>query len=180
LPRWRPAVLTADLSHYATPLKAVALAAVPGLTDSVVVSADNPTNSTIALYDSGVPRGTILSPYLLISPQEDFYSLQVDGTLNEVHDALPGIYAVYTYNSSGLTVKSYFNPGSTLVNGPDDRVQLSAGNASIPTTALLSTRKPGYWSTPSAPPQTSPPRPRSDTTLDWPSSSTLQYSIPPC
>src|SRR5262249_9756294 len=47
---------------YSAPLKAVAIAAVPGQTDSVIVSAANQSfNATLALYDSGVPRGAIIA-----------------------------------------------------------------------------------------------------------------------
>jgi len=76
---------------YSTPLKALALAAVPGLTDSVIVSAANQSfNSALALYDSGVPRGSVLSLYA----GSEIYSLQVNGSLNEIYAAFSGTYAV--------------------------------------------------------------------------------------
>ena len=111
-------------SNYSTPLRALALAAVPGQTDSVIVSAANQySNSVLALYDSGIPRGNVLSLY----SGSEIYSLQVNGSLNEIYAAFSGTYAVYTYGSSGLSSKLSVNPGSTLVLFSEDRIQLASG-----------------------------------------------------
>ena len=110
-------------TSYTTPLKAAAIAAVPGQTDSVVVSANNNTfNAALAIYDSGVPRGSIISPY----PSTGALSLQMDGTRSELYAGFEGSYQVFTYNSSGLTSKLSTNPGTVLQNY-EDRIQVVGG-----------------------------------------------------
>ena len=86
-------------------LTAVAMVAVPGQTDSVIVSAADLQNGdgTLSLYDSGVIRGSVLST--LASP---ILALQVDGSKSEVYAASSGTYMsydTYTYDSSGLKLK---------------------------------------------------------------------------
>ena len=112
-------------TSYNTPLKAVAIAAVPGQTESVIVSANNQSyNSSLAIYDSGVPRGSVIAPY----SSSGALSLQVDGTRSEIYAAGSGTYQVYTYSSSGLTLKLTTNP-TTVVNNDEDRIQVVAGRS---------------------------------------------------
>lgn len=95
-----------------------ALAALPGATDSVVVS----TNSyPAAIYDNGILRGT-LGPTCTDCPT----ALQVDGTKSEIYGAAQQNYFVYSYNASGVTLKTDVEP-VYLTYTTDDPIQLLAG-----------------------------------------------------
>jgi len=94
---------------YANPATVQAIAALPG-SDTAVVVGTNGTgysgnSNTIAIYDSGVLRGTAIQNFVP-------YALQVNGTTSEVYAAANNTYAVYTYSSGGLTQK-----GTTATNG---------------------------------------------------------------
>ena len=87
-------------------LGALALAALPGSDNSVIVAASN-TNPVI--YDSGVPRGTISNASL-----GSVNVLLVNGTLGEIYASNNASYSIYSYNTSGLTLKNsitYMPPG---------------------------------------------------------------------
>ena len=109
-------------SSFGGALKPVALVAVPGETNSVIVSAidDQPFNSVLALYDNGVQRGS--ASYFAAS------SIAIDGSKNEVYAAQNGGYQTFTYGSSGLTHLATGNPDSTAFIGYDDRLQLSSSS----------------------------------------------------
>ena len=111
-----------------------ALAALPGQTDSVVVSTyytgyTVPTGVSLAIYDSGVARPSVIS-FATYAPFP--YALIIDGTRNEIYGpgtvyASSGNYNTYTYSASGITLKqataSSLNYGA---NNTDD-VQLAGG-----------------------------------------------------
>ena len=106
-------------------LTAFALASVPGQPDSVIVSAGASqfAYSTITIYDGGAARP---NPITLFT--SGIYSLQVDGTRNEVYSAASSFstYNTYTYNASGLSPKTSVSAG-LLVNYEQDRIQLVSG-----------------------------------------------------
>ena len=83
-----------------------ALAALPGVSNSVIVS----SNATApVIYDSGVLRGS------LGAACSDTYcanALQVDGTKNEIYAAAGNQYFVYSYDASGVTAKMTASSGS--------------------------------------------------------------------
>ena len=94
---------------YATPATVQAIAALPG-SDTAVVIGTNGTgysgaSNTIAIYDSGVLRGTAVTNF---APT----AMQVNGTTGEVYAASNNAYAVFTYSAGGLTQK-----GTTATNG---------------------------------------------------------------
>jgi hypothetical protein len=99
---------------YATPPTALALAALPGATDSVVVA----TSSKLAIYDSGTVRGT--------GANVTAYALQTDATRGEIYAGQSGSYSVYTYSASGLTQKATASNG-TYVTSSDDDMQVAGG-----------------------------------------------------
>ena len=108
---------------YAAPGTAVALAALPGAPNSVVVSA--PTGlggQTLAIFDSGVLRGTPSTSYPY---QNEAYALQVDGTRSEVY-AGGSSYQTYTYSSSGLTPLAT-GAGSNYASYSADEMQIASG-----------------------------------------------------
>ena len=94
---------------YANPATVQAIAALPGSDTAVVVGTTGTGNSgvsnTIAIYDSGTPRGTAVTNFVPVA-------LQVNGTTSEVYAAANNSYAVYTYSAAGLTQK-----GTTATNG---------------------------------------------------------------
>ena len=111
-----------------------ALAALPGQTDSVVVSTyytgySTPTGTALAIYDSGVARPSIIS-FATYAPFP--YALIVDGTRSEVYGpgdvaGINGNYITYSYNSAGVTVKQ--STASSLIYGANnsDDLQLAGG-----------------------------------------------------
>jgi hypothetical protein len=94
-------------------IEALALAALPGSDNSVIVAASN-TNP--AIYDGGVLRGAISSASL-----GSVSVLLVNGTLGEIYAINLGSYSVYTYNASGLTLKSSI---TSLPPGPYSSVEM--------------------------------------------------------
>ncbi len=108
------------------PVTAYALAALPGQTDSVIVSAgiSQGPYSTLAIFDSGVTRG---SP--IISFNSGIMSLQVNGALSEIYTAATSFsnYNTYTYTASGLTPKVSVTAAGALVEYMEDRIQLVSG-----------------------------------------------------
>ena len=114
---------------------ALALAAIPGQTDSVAVSFDNPSSLTyLGIFDSGVQRGS------LSSGNNPFFGplvLQVDGTRNEIYAAGGTNYEVWSYNSAGLIVKTSSTAASSLSNSSDQRIQLLNGKTYTDSGAVL-------------------------------------------
>jgi trimeric autotransporter adhesin len=106
-----------------------ALAALPGATDSVVVSTyyggyTEPTAVSLAIYDSGVPRSSTISlsnfPWALI----------VDGTRNEIYGPGNGQldnYDTYGYDANGVTVNSSTSSSLTYAANNTDDVQIVDG-----------------------------------------------------
>jgi hypothetical protein len=101
-------------------MKAIALAAVPGQTNSVIVSAANSQFSRLlAIFDNGVPRSGVST---FAASQ-----IAVDGSKNEIYAAQNLGYQTFTYDPSGLRPLVTGHPDSTVSFGYDDRLQLSEG-----------------------------------------------------
>jgi len=110
---------------YANPPTVLALAALPGAPDSVVVATNGGSNPLpIAIFDGGVARGTATPNYSPNTP----YALQVDGTKNEIYAASGQVYTVYGYSASGLTEKSSATNGN-YASYTDDDLQVTGGRA---------------------------------------------------
>lgn len=103
---------------YAAPAKSLALAALPGSPDSVVVAIDTTSNynAGLAIYDGGVLRGSATTRTYTSGAN----ALAVDGTRNEIYAALISNYTVYTYNSAGLTLKGTASNGAYASQSNDD------------------------------------------------------------
>ena len=102
-------------------LKATALATLPGQPNAIVVASGvlNATSSTVAIFDSGALRGSAANVFSF-NPVE---ALQTNGATGEIYAASSGSYRIYTYTSSGLTLKSTFNEsgGARQLPGGHDR-----------------------------------------------------------
>jgi trimeric autotransporter adhesin len=109
---------------YQTPPTALALAALPGSPNSVVVATEvfNVYEGTVGIYDSGVLRGSSANS----SINGVFYSLLVDGTRNEIY-AGGSTYDTFTYSSTGLTPLATVSSGSTYASASSDEMQIAGG-----------------------------------------------------
>ena len=105
---------------YQSPATALTMVALPNATNSVVVQLSNSYNNSLALYDSGVVRGTPVNGIYSSS-----YALAADGTRNEIY-AAGGGYNVYTYSASGLTLKTS-NTARTYASLTADEIQITGG-----------------------------------------------------
>jgi hypothetical protein len=102
---------------YDNPPTVLALAALPGASDSVVVSTSGGYPSQpLAIYDSGVIRGSNPTNY----QTNTTYALQVNSAKGEIYAAGQGSYTVYTYSASGLTQMSTASNGNYANYGNDD------------------------------------------------------------
>jgi trimeric autotransporter adhesin len=90
---------------YNNPYTALALAALPGSPNSVIVSA----SPGIAIYDNGVRRGPAPTNNYLNNGGN---ALQVDGSKSEIYVAASNTYYVYTYNSGGVTLRTTATTGT--------------------------------------------------------------------
>ncbi len=106
---------------YDNPPTAVALVALPGATDSVVVGVSTGSATALRIYDSGVARGSVTSGYYSAP-----YALLADGTRNEIYAGVSGTYNVYTYSSAGLTLKTTATAG-TYASSTADEFQIAGG-----------------------------------------------------
>jgi trimeric autotransporter adhesin len=107
---------------YANPPKALALAALPGSPNSVVVSWPNDYEGTVAIFDSGVQRGTAPSS----SVAGGAYALLANGAKSEIY-AAGGSYQTYTYNASGLTPLATGPSGFDYATATNDQIQIADG-----------------------------------------------------
>jgi len=103
---------------YENPPTALALAALPGSPNSVVASWPSPYEGSLAIFDSGVMRGSAVSG--------GFNSLLVNGTKSEIY-AGGGNYQTYTYNASGLTLLATAPSGFTYASEPGSEMQIAGG-----------------------------------------------------
>jgi trimeric autotransporter adhesin len=110
---------------------AAALAALPGAPDSVVVAtvAGN-INQALAIYDSGVIRGqAIQATIYTYNP----WALVVDGTRSEIYAGgsagtpYPTNYDTYTYDASGLTLKTAGPPNLSYASQNNNEMQIANG-----------------------------------------------------
>jgi len=109
---------------YANPPVALALAALPGAPDSVVVATNGDySTQALGIYDSGVLRGTAIANFL-----NSANALQTNSAKSEIYAAGQGTYTVYGYSASGLTQKSTASNG-TYVNYGNDDLQVIGGRA---------------------------------------------------
>lgn len=104
-----------------SPTTAIALAALPGATNSVVV-AMNPNSPSIAIYDSGALRGTA---YNFNYYSSAVLALQTDGTRSEIYAAGSSTYNVFTYSATGLTPKATASSGNYAASNNDDLLAIS-------------------------------------------------------
>lgn len=109
---------------YQNPPKALALAALPGSPNSVVVATQTPFTyeGTIAIFDSGILRGTAVNSTV----NGIFYALAVNGAKSEIY-AGGGGYETYTYNASGLTPLASGPSGFTYANYSSNEMQIAGG-----------------------------------------------------
>ncbi len=115
--------LSGNSGIYATPPTVLALAALPGSPNSVVVATSENSYSTpppLGIYDSGVLRGS--------GANFSAGALQVNGATNEIYAAESGSYGVFTYSASGLTQKGTASNGSYGSYSGDD-LQVAGGKA---------------------------------------------------
>jgi hypothetical protein len=104
-------------------LTAIALAALPGQTDSVVVQTSTSIfNAYLNIYDAGVLRGTDLS---LNNYASGNYALAVDGTRGEIYAGAG--YNTYTYGTSGAVLKAISTTSATYANYATDEIQIVNG-----------------------------------------------------
>jgi hypothetical protein len=105
---------------YASPETALALAALPGAPNSVIVSTSNLyEQSSLAIFDSGVMRANTNPDNNYGAPS----ALQVDGSRSEVYAGSYSSYNVYTYDANGLTLETSANAGSYAT----DEMQVADG-----------------------------------------------------
>ncbi len=98
---------------------AIALAALPGFTDSVVVSSTSGTDR-LDIFDSGTPRPTFIALYYPIT------ALEIDALNRQVYAGDFTQTSVYAYDAAGLTLK----PGmpATPLPAPGSNLQIAGGN----------------------------------------------------
>lgn len=109
-----------------SPGTAAALAALPGATDSVVVSssANGYYSINIAIYDGGVARA---NPSSTSTYYNAAYALAVNSTVGEVYAGAGSTYYVFTYSSTGLTLKKTATNGNYATSSPYDEFQIAGG-----------------------------------------------------
>ena len=109
-----------------------ALAALPGSPDSVVVATyyggyTTPTGYTLSIYDSGVQRSSVIN-FATYAPFP--WAMIVDGTRNEIYgpgQVNPGTYITYSYDASGIAVKSTTTSSLYYASNNMDDVSIVAG-----------------------------------------------------
>ena len=103
---------------------ALALAALPGASDSVVVSVEGSFyGSYVNIYDSGTPRANagVSSAY-----ESYGYGILADASPHEIYVAGPDAYTTYSYDSSGLT-PMVSNTSTNYDSYPWDGIQIAGG-----------------------------------------------------
>jgi uncharacterized repeat protein (TIGR01451 family) len=109
---------------YANPATVQSIAALPGSDTAVVVGTTNAGiatgSNTMAIYDSGVLRGTVINNLVPLA-------MQVNGTTGEVYAADGNSYAVYTYSAAGLTPKGNPATNGTYTASGNDDLQVAGG-----------------------------------------------------
>ncbi len=109
---------------YQNPGTALALAALPGSPNSVIVSSTNEfSNLRLAIFDSGVLRGSATTSNNIYQA----YALQVDGSKNEIYAGAQSNYNTYTYSASGITPKASATSGTYSNYSSGDDMQLAGG-----------------------------------------------------
>lgn len=110
-----------------------ALAAIPGSTDSVVVSTyytgyTSPTGTSMKIYDAGVARPKAIS-FATYAPFP--YALIVDSTKNEIYGPGevddPSVYNTYTYDATGITLKASTPDSLPQLANLNDDIQIVDG-----------------------------------------------------
>jgi uncharacterized repeat protein (TIGR01451 family) len=109
---------------YENPATALALAALPGSPNSVVVSMSNGYSElSLAIYDNGTLRGSGITGS---APASSGYALQVDGTKSEIYAGAQNSYNTFTYSSAGITAKATASNGS-YASASSDEMQIAGG-----------------------------------------------------
>jgi len=90
---------------YNSPAMALALAAIPGLTDGVLVSSSIGTfgSQTLMMYDGGVSTGSYTGSSIGFG--NPFYTLTIDGSKNEIYGG-GSAFATFNYTSTSITAKA--------------------------------------------------------------------------
>ena len=109
---------------YQNPPKPLALAALPGSPNSVVVATQTPFTyqGTVAIFDRGILRGTATNSTV----NAIFYALLTNGTRSEIY-AGGGGYQTYTYSASGLMPLATGPSGFTYASYPGNEMQIAGG-----------------------------------------------------
>ncbi len=109
---------------YQSPGTALALAALPGSPDSVVVATQVPFiyEGSIAIFDKGVIRGTGSTS----NGNGIYYSLLADSAHSEIY-AGGSSYSTFTFGASGLTPLASSSSGFTYANNFNDEMQIAGG-----------------------------------------------------
>jgi hypothetical protein len=116
--------LGANGGVYDSPPTALALAALPGSPNSVVVATEvlDIYEGTIGIYDSGVLRGSSASGGVT----NTFYALLTNGSKNEIY-AGGSTYNTFTYSASGLTALATVSTGNTYASSTSKEMQIAGG-----------------------------------------------------
>jgi len=103
---------------------ALALAALPGASDSVVVSLeDSGYGSYVNIYDIGIPRANAGTS----TAYESYgYGILADASRHEIYVAGPDAYTTYSYDGNGLTPKAS-NTSNNYDSYPWDGIQIVGG-----------------------------------------------------
>ncbi len=130
---------TAGLQFSVTPLcdvncqngaTSLALIAVPNSDDSVAVSVGGPSGLVVALFDAGVLRGSALPLNQTFDYYQPGYSLQIDGTRNEIYVGQLYGFTTILYSSTGLTAKAAaanYNTNFIYADAPYDENTVVGG-----------------------------------------------------
>lgn len=118
---------------YNAPQTVLALAALPGATDSVVISSSVGISSSpyLSIYDAGVQRTATSTT----TSYNQTYALQIDGTKNEIY-AGGSTFNTYTYSSTGITTKAT-NNNANVAGSSTDEMQLLNGRIYTDTGRVL-------------------------------------------
>ena len=110
---------------YASPVPALALAALPGSPNSVIVSTTTDIQGLdLAIYDSGVIRGTATNTQGIFNSAN---ALQVNGTRQEVYAASSSGFYTYNYGPSGLTPLASSSTNANYTNYSSPEIQIAGG-----------------------------------------------------
>ena len=111
---------------YNPPPTALALAALPGSPNSVVISFSTGgwQGINVGIFDSGVYRGT---PSTAFTAYDAANTLLVNGTKGEIYAGAGGSYFTYSYNAAGITKLATSTTAATYTSYSSDEMQIANG-----------------------------------------------------